>query len=132
METDESELERSEFEALEPGFEKFEMETEGRAAGTTAAISDGAATAGAFGWSAGATTPGIGTAGVFTGIGDLATASSARVAGTAVVTAASDSFSSKRRPAWVLPFVAVMRTGTEPELAIQLMPSTCATPDASV
>ena len=51
METDESELDRSEFEAIEPGFEKFEMETEGRSAGTTAATSGAATGAGAFGWS---------------------------------------------------------------------------------
>src|SRR5436309_2977124 len=99
METDESELERSRLEALEPDLEKFEIETEGGAAGTTPATSAGALVADAFGWSGAATTPGTGTAGVFTSIEGPEAASCVRMAEATGGTTASDNFSSKRRPA---------------------------------
>ncbi len=77
METDESELDRSEFDAIEPGFEKFEMETEGRSAGTMAATSGAATGAGAFGWSVAAGTSWRRNGGGSYRDGGLAVASSA-------------------------------------------------------
>jgi hypothetical protein len=130
METEGSALERNELVSAELDREKFDTDTEGRTAGTIAATSPGAETAGGFGASATATL-GAATTGIFRGIAGFDPASSARLTG-AVGAAGSDIFSSNRSPAWLFPFVAVMRTGTEPELAIHRIPSTCAIPEASV
>lgn len=96
IETEGSPVERSEFVRVEPGFEKFEIDTEGRTAGTTAATSAGADTLGAPGaWEA--AIAGAGTAGIFSG---TAEASSARLAGAAAAEAGvSDILSSKSMPA---------------------------------
>ena len=71
IETEESAFERSEFVALELDFEKFEIDTEGRTAGTTAATSAGAARAEALGASARATL-GAAIVGMFKGTPGLA------------------------------------------------------------
>ncbi len=109
------------------------MDTEGRTAGTTAATSSGAEMMEALTDPSGRTGSRHGNGGCVRRSG-WSRSSLFLVSGRAgrYCAGASDIFASKSRPAWLLPFVAVMRTGTEPELAIHRMPSTCATPEASV
>jgi hypothetical protein len=124
METEDSVFGRSALAPAELDFEKLEIETDGRAGGITAG-------ADAIGASE-AATPGTGAIRGYELTDGVAGTSSPRGTGGGSGATAADILSSKSRPAWLFPLVAVILTGTEPELAIQRMPSTWATPDPSV